>query len=443
MTIDSQNLYLSTAKKNVEARYGRALSWDEFAALVDINPRAFKTYRLPETSANYREMPSAVRHAIDAILSRPPEVPRGADTLVKALAALVISQAEAATLDNQVITGLDRQAGSRSGLTIENRKIMALVSRFSLESGLPDLGGEIHDLLFNCTRPLQDWLRVPAVLDAGYGPTVLIDAEYGSPTPEAQELASEFSTLSAHLEEKMFAALREVLAKHPKESANDYYTSVREFVVRNPVTSMKEVLELGRTVPSALLPLLSQSIYEPVPPALASSGSITLCGHCNSMMRKLKTGAIECSTRACRLVNKSNPGHVIPVEGAQRVTRGVHQYWVEPGLDEIRIFDMLVKAGLKPVLYPVQDRVDLSVGEIGMDLKTYVSPEILGAKFRKSLGGLNYYAQRWVVIPDWLLAGTVNYLKRLEGAMGENASHVRCLSLSQAVKLAIKESARA
>ena len=434
MSPQSQKDYLASVKKALEARFGR-LTWDEMAVRASIEPRALKTYRMPQSSVDYRPMPAVARQAVESLLSQPAQVKKDVGLLVKALAGLVLSQAKISMLDRQIITGVDWRPGSRNGLSVEDRKIMAIVSRFSLEAGLRDFGGEIHDLLFHCTQPLETWLAVPELISSGYGPTVLIDPDYGIPTPEAQELACDFSTVTAHLEERLFAALKEVLSKYPNESANEYYTVIRQFIVRNPVVTADKLFDASKLMPGALWMAIQQEYFEPVPQALGSNGKIVLCAHCNSMMKKggADGSQMRCQSRACSVSHPAQPGAEIPVLDARRVKPGIRQYWVEPGIDEIRLFDALIKAEAPAELYPYQDRVDIAVGNIGMDLKTYVSPEILGAKFRKSIGGLAHYEKKWVVIPDWLLAATPSYLTRLKDAMAENATRVRCMGLSEAL----------
>lgn len=84
--------------------------------------------------------------------------------------------------------------------------------------------------------------------------------------------------------------------------------------------------------------------------------------------------------------------------------------------------------------------MDIAIGNIGMDLKTYASPEILGAKFKKGIGGLAFYEHKWLLIPDWLIDLTPGYLQRLRIAMGEESSHrVLCMSTSDALAQCIKE----
>ena len=64
------------------------------------------------------------------------------------------------------------------------------------------------------------------------------------------------------------------------------------------------------------------------------------------------------------------------IEDVLRVTRGIQQYWVEPGFDELRFYDALLNHEIEAELYPSMDRVDIAVGSIGIDLKCYSSPEL-------------------------------------------------------------------
>lgn len=63
MAAKSQQEYLRDAK----AKLG--LEWDAFAEQAGIKPRAFKTYRMPETSKDYRPMPALARRAVDRLLA--------------------------------------------------------------------------------------------------------------------------------------------------------------------------------------------------------------------------------------------------------------------------------------------------------------------------------------------------------------------------------------
>lgn len=434
---NDQKAFLNAIKQAIEARMG-SQTWDEIAALAGVEPRALKTYRMPASSTNYRQMPAVVRQAFESLLTQPVKSSQQALALVPALAWLVLSQARVSLIDRQIVSGLDRRRGSRNGLLEDERKIMAMVSRHCLIHDLPDYGGEIHILLQHCTLPFGEWLRIPEIIAAGYGETSLIQVEDGIPTPEAEELAASFTTLTAYIEEELFSKLKEALGKCTEEAGNDYYTSIREFIVRNPVVLNDKLFEAGKSIPSTLWMAIQQEYYEPVPRALATGGMITLCAHCNSLMRPVGHH-LRCQSRACSSSRQALPGAVHPVDDCRRVTRGIRQYWVEPGIDEVRLYDDLKAQGLKPDLYPKRDLVDIAIGRVGIDLKAYVSPEILGAKFSRGLGGLAHYERKWLVIPDWLVSATPNYLDRLSSALGAQASRIRCLSVSEAARLAAKE----
>jgi len=58
----TQKEYLNSVK----AKLG--VTWDELADRTNINPRALKTYRMPETSKDYRKIPTLAKDAIDRLL---------------------------------------------------------------------------------------------------------------------------------------------------------------------------------------------------------------------------------------------------------------------------------------------------------------------------------------------------------------------------------------
>jgi len=70
----AQKAVLLEAKKNV-AKKIPGLTWDRFASLADIEPRALKSYRMPVESKDYRVMPKWVYAAIEALVARVPIAP--------------------------------------------------------------------------------------------------------------------------------------------------------------------------------------------------------------------------------------------------------------------------------------------------------------------------------------------------------------------------------
>lgn len=438
----SQRDYLQRAKRHLTSLHPK-LTWDRLAALAGIEPRALKTYRMPDASPDYRVMPKLVRAAIDDLLAKgdvsalvEPE-PRAApdnpleSVLPAALAALVLRQAKQALFLQRPISGVERHVGDQVGLEREDRQAMALVSRARLRNGQSDVGAEIHELLYHCTLPLGAWLPLPLIHAERLSNVVLLDPEEGVPTREAEELARRFVSTTASLEELLFSRFHEQLAKSSRLAATTYYSRIREFVVRHPIAKADELGGLTADLPSAIGVLINQQFYEPVSDGWGTNGQLTICGHCGNALKTTPAGD-HCRTRACAESLPMESAARIPMQESLRLTRGIRQYWHEPGFDEIRLFDELSAAGFAPVLYPQLDRVDIEVGNVGIDLKAYVSPELLAARLQRSIGGLAHYQHKWLVIPDRLIERVPAYLERLRGALGQ--TNVRSLASGTVAK---------
>ena len=448
-SVDSQKSWLSSVKREL-SKHIPDLTWDSFAKLAGVEPRALKTYRMPENSADYRSMPSVTRAAIEKLLrdtdgSKSGPIEEGvlpqtdsSGLLIPSLAALVIRLAKASLIEGRMISGTSRRYGSPVGLTTEDRKAMSALSRSCLSNGLPDYGAEIHNLLYLCTQPLGEWLKVPEVKNAGLEYASFIHAEEGIPTAEAEELAAGFTGMTAGIEEQLFAKFMEVIGRFPEESANDYYARAREFVVRHPICDIDDLKKGMGDIPAVVWIVIQQQFYEAVPASWAIGEGVPICDHCGNAMKKGVAG-IVCRTKACLASHVAKSTSSLSASRLMRVSRGIRQYCIEPGIDELRLFDALIEKGMPAVLYPFRDRVDISVGETGIDLKTYVSPETLGTKFKRSIGGLAYYEDRWLVVPDWQTIAVPSYMDRLVKAMGR--SDVVCLTVSQALKKLVNEGA--
>lgn len=433
----TQKDWLSAAKRTLSKKHP-GLTWDRFAKAIGIEPRALKSYRLPAGASGYRSMPSLVRSSINDLLHPTPQpsLPLAADnaeledTLIPALAALVISQERVAMFDNQVIAGVSRSETSPVGLTAEERTTMALVSRVCLTRGLSDYGAEIHELLAMCTKPLGTWLDIPCVHEQGLSDVCLLDAATAAPTEDAITLGADVPGANARVEEQLFARLRENLAPFPASRAVLYYTMIRRFVIENPILADKPYTYL-KDIPSALWQVLAD-FYEPVPPAWGFDGQVPVCAHCNGALRRSADRKWICRIRACAETRDTKQKGSAPVATLRRVKLGIRRYWVEPGIDELALYQKLTRMGLPAALYPEMDQTDIAVGQVGIDLKSYQSPELLGSKLGRSLGGLAYYKVKVIAIPDRLTLRYHNYLSRLERALCNPA--VRCLSVSEVVR---------
>lgn len=460
----SQVAFLNHAKA-ILSRVHKKMTWDRMAELAEIQPRALKTYRMPENSPDHQAMPRSVRRQIEALMEQAgqpgrsgkqaaptqPEEAAGApaqrpalfEVVAPALAALVVRTA--AQLHNEgigvVVSGVDRRAGSRVGLSAEDRRTMALVTRARLSLGLSDTTSEIHNLLALCTQPLGEWLALPEVTAEGLGPVRLIDPEQLMPTLEAEGLAEDVAGLASLVEEQLFGDFREALAKLTPAQADAVYTAVRGFVVRHPVVNQKELEALLEDLPSGVANRVRMGFYEPLSARLDGSEGVALCSRCGNLTKAHAGGAGGwlCTTAACQQHGAAPMKAVQPGIEHFRLARGLRQYWLEPGIDEVLLFDALQGAGLSPRLYPHRDRVDIDLGAdsgVGLDLKAYASPELLGRRLKKRPGGLAFYAQRWLVVPDWLANATPGYIDRLKGALGAGSS-IQAMTVGQALKRAL------
>jgi hypothetical protein len=63
MSNTTQQEFLKSAKDAL------GVTWDELAESSGINPRALKTYRMPDTSKDYRPLPALARAAVDRLVS--------------------------------------------------------------------------------------------------------------------------------------------------------------------------------------------------------------------------------------------------------------------------------------------------------------------------------------------------------------------------------------
>lgn len=455
---DDQKAFLTAAKDALRPN-GRRLTWDAFAGIIGAEPRALKTYRMPADSGDYRSMPKLLIEKVAALVaeaqspdarSRALNEPTEDDIiwksrdqvlklLPKALAALVTRQAKQVFMGGgaSMVSGVDRLYAGTSGLGDEDRRAMALVSRARLSLGMTDIGAEIHDLLNHCTKSFGEWLPIDAIKDEGLGKVRLIDPDDREPTLEAEELAAGFGGMTSLLEEQVFAAFQDALSKQPQRLANDYYTAVRTFVVRNPVVTRTQLLkQLGSKDLPLPMPIFAclEQFYEPVPRALARGETVQLCNHCRNLMQT-HAGGSRCTTQACAAVHGANPGSPVAAEDLLRLNRSLRKYWLEPGIDEIRLADQLAAVGHTVRLYPNRDTVDIDLGEggsVGIDLKAYSSPELLGERLRQRPGGLRQYKKQLLVIPDWMARREENYVERVSACL--EGSSIRVLTLSDAIR---------
>jgi hypothetical protein len=117
-------------------------------------------------------------------------------------------------------------------------------------------------------------------------------------------------------------------------------------------------------------------------------------------------------------VPSSKAGKVIFEHLGWRVfTDDILAYWVGPGLAEIQLHDELREAGVDVVLYPRDDAADVGQSdELGIDVKSYSCPRLLGETLTERLGGLSTFRRCYVAVPDGMVNRRPRYLEDLREA---------------------------
>lgn len=351
-------------------------------------------------------------------------------SLLSALAAFVVRQSAVVQQEGGIVSGVDRIPGSNVGLTSEDRHVMARISQHLLIRGSTDFGAEVHQLLHQCGQPLGQWLDHQEVVSCGLQHVTLIDPDAAVPSLEARELAKGFQGYLPDEEEILFGAFKAACKKHYGSRSAYAYTAVREWVVRHPIARFQDIQEF--LIKAKLVGPMIRTIlqfYEAVPLGWSLKEGVPICSDCGNAMSRLPNKQMRCRTPAC--AETANPVVASYGQGEDllRVKRSMMVYWVNPGFDEIRLYDSLKTAGHEVDLYPCEDRVDLAIGTTGMDLKAYRSPELLAEHFNNGIGGLAHYTRRIVVVPNRLLIAVPDYLRRLKQALQGAAAALECRSV--------------
>lgn len=321
------------------------------------------------------------------------------------------------------------------------RRALALVSGICLSEGREDLGASVHVAMARACLPFSEWGLDAFRAPFPFADVALIDVELAMPTADCRELAASSGGEVDAQEDIHHEALRAALMTFPARRRDDVYSLIREFVVRNPAVAYAErerfVLDNGLTAAARAI----ASYWRPVPASALFDGVARRCGHCGSLLWPDRDRAAwpdgRCRIRQCRLAHPHTvAGQEIatPAEW-QLATSAIMAYWVGPGLDEIRIHDALRAAGRDAVLYPLGDAADVGVDgqAVGIDVKAYASPLVLGARLTRTIGRLGQFTRRILAVPDNKLDRNPGYLRQLAAAY-RGGTPLEFMTASQAIR---------
>lgn len=300
------------------------------------------------------------------------------------------------------------------------RRALARLSRHCMEASVDDLGSSIHLVMGRASTPMGEW-GVPAFADPfRYAGVTLANAELGVPTDDCRELARLGGSELGAAEDLHHDQLRAAVLSFPASRRHETYTAIREFVVRHPAVPLPELHRfIGRHAAAARA---IATFYRGIPQSAISGGTARLCGRCGSLLWPERDPSYplgRCRVRRCAIEGDTVAGAAIEDPSTWRLaTAAVLAFWVGPGLDEVRLHDALVERGIESTLYPQSDAADVAIGglALGIDVKSYASPLLLGSRLSHSIGRLAMFGRRIVALPDYKLLLNARYLHDLRAA---------------------------
>jgi hypothetical protein len=309
---------------------------------------------------------------------------------------------------------------------------MRMLSRLCVKAAAEDLGDSIHSLSDIARRlPVGEWGVPQFAAPFRFAEAKLLTTEPVAPTEECRALASK-GGVDGILEGVHHLQLREIVQKVRSQSRLQVYSALRERIVRKPVYERRELsgfLE-DEGIVAADEVMRQWSIDVPLG-ALRRNGSFAICANCGGLLYphrdRTRFPDGRCRIGPCREeVPSSTARQIVDDAAGWRVFKDdILAYWVGPGLAEIRLYDDLRNAGVDVQLYPRDDAADVGrTHELGIDVKSYSCPRLLGDTLTERLGGLTTFDERYVAIPDAIVNRRPSYLEDLRYAYRGSTSVV-------------------
>lgn len=296
------------------------------------------------------------------------------------------------------------------------KRAMGLLGRLCLESGHSDAFSSVHKTLALCKLPFNhsswpiDAFKSP---EFEFSSINLIDKDHRCPTQDCVELAGVGS--EANLKEQFSFELLTQLCSGFGAKKHEVYKNVREFVGRNPITSVRDIAEFSREHAVAKVEsFLTREVYDPVGSHILIGGLLHKCEQCGAPLRQVADGLGECVIKQCSEYGRhvSLVGGTVPDGDCLILSPHLLSFWFGPSIDELDVYDLAKSYKLEAQLYPESDACDVSIDgfDIGIDIKSYASPYLLAYSLNRSIGRLTRYHKKIIAISDESIARHKDYL---------------------------------
>jgi len=332
---------------------------------------------------------------------------------------------------------------TREELHEQLTSVLPRLSALYICEGKEDKAACIHTVMEMATWPMKEWgIDYFAKVDFPYRELILIDPETLVPTYESYELASQAGGWGEdQILEKFYHQQVYDLLKNAESRRDKLYTTIREFMVRHPLATSKEIEVWLDTLKFPHANSTLSSYYRTIPSQWLHRDGVHQCSHCGGLLKphpdKKRYPAGLCVVNQCRRkgIFVATP-EKFSAEDIKLLNNQLLTYWVGPGLDEIKIYDAARQFGRNAVLYPDSDACDISLDgyKVGIDAKSYISASLLINRLNHSIGRLVEYDRKIIAISDELNDSEGIYLATLHLQKSGAAKDLEFMTVSTLIQ---------
>lgn len=296
-----------------------------------------------------------------------------------------------------------------------------------------DILSDLHEATFICkyaTKPVREWfygwnsdfikmLSGYSLFNTG-ALIKMYDSRIYSITDDCEDLYS-------NTENDMFNALEQnQIYQMMRELEPEHYTSVRRFIVQNPVCSEKELRTFKMHHNSHGIQKIIKAAYEDIP---ENSYRCPVCG----WTMTFHGHQAFCCNQSCTEANPvSEQLKLLNSTEFKRLRHGIMRYMCLPGKLELEIQAQAEKYGCKTELWPEKDKYDIKIifdnGTVwAIDAKTHRNPYTLASSIKADNMFANISAdKRFYVIPEKRIEMYADYCDICKTAL--SGKNVKCIT---------------